>query len=228
MMKNVIREAEPAILKKNKKKWTKDLMTAVKSYHRTGKRVPSYLQERYRKDEIKDTLKRMYSDQEENYFCCYCETEIDIVDYPHIEHKMPKDPDMFPEQTYEWDNLHLVCTKCNGNKRNLWDNAHPILDAAIDIPVSDHMAYTVDYTGIYRQGLTDRGNTTIEHAKLNRKKLLKARQKIYFEVLKAIQEIILLKNDPRISTYKEILNNKAAGPFGSFIQWSLEDWKIIE
>jgi len=182
-MKNVAREAKPAILNNNADKWTAELMAAVEEYRQAGKKVPSKLQERYRKPEIRDALKRMYSDEEGNNFCCYCESEIDVVDYPHIEHKMPKDPDCFPEQTYEWENLHLACTKCNGNKSNKWDEHNPILDAVKDVPIHEHLSFLSDNTtGVYRMGLSKRGNTTIKHADLNRQKLRRARQKVYLEI----------------------------------------------
>lgn len=226
-MKNVIREAKPAILINKADDWTDELMVAVKNYRDTGEKVPSNLQERYRKQEIKDALKRMYSDKDGNNFCCYCESEIDVVDYPHIEHKMPKDPDLFPEYTYEWENLHLACTKCNGNKSNQWNGNHPILDAVKDKPIQNHLAYMVDITGVYRLGLSERGNTTIKHTKLNRDKLLRARLTLYLDIMEAINEIILLKSDPKIFTHKQILKNKSKGSHGALIQWALQKWGIM-
>lgn len=189
-MKNVSREPKPIDLVDNAKRWTTELLDAVKVYRDTGKKVPPNLKERYKKDSIKDALKRMYSDQEDNTFCCYCETEIDIVDYPNIEHRKPKAPDFFPESTYEWKNLHLACTQCNTQKSNQWNHGSPILDSVNDVPVNTHLIYKADVTGVYRLGLTARGNTTIDHTSLNRRKLLKARQKIYLDISEAIKEII--------------------------------------
>ena len=227
-MKNVSRQPKPIDLIDNAELWTAELMDAVEVYRNTGKSVPPNLQERYRKTSIKDALKHMYSDQEDNNFCCYCENEIDIVDYPHIEHRKPKAPDFFPESTYEWENLHLACTKCNTKKSNQWNNDSQILDAVNDVPVSQHLIYRNEVNGVYRFGLTDRGNTTIDHTDLNRKKLLKARQKIYLDILNAIKEIVRLKNDPRVKTCKDILRNKAKGQFGSLIQWSMDEWGITD
>src|SRR6185369_5705230 len=138
-MKNVKRVPKPAILIEKEAKWTKELMDAVAEYKSTGKPVPPTLIERYRKDEIKDALKRMYSDEDNNNFCCYCEAKIDVVDYPHIEHRKPKDPDLFPVDAFNWDNLHLACTKCNTSKSNKWDQVNPILCAVEDNPVNDHL-----------------------------------------------------------------------------------------
>lgn len=226
-MKNVTREAKPAILNNEADKWTAELMVAVEKYRNTGKKVPSVLQNRYRKIEIKDALKRMYSDEDGNNFCCYCESEIDVVDYPHIEHKKPKDPDFFPEKTYEWENLHLACTKCNGNKSNKWDAVNPILDAVDDTPIDSHLSFIVDdTTGVYRSVISSRGKTTIEHADLNRSKLRTARKRIYLEILKVIQEIVRLKDNPRAFTHKEILINKSKGPHGALIQWALNEWGV--
>lgn len=227
-MKNVLREPQPIDLVENAEKWTAELMGAVETYRKTGVSVPSYLQEHYRKASIKDALKRMYSDEEGNNCCCYCESEIDIVDYPHIEHRKPKAPDLFPESTYEWENLHLACTQCNTNKGNKWDSINPILDAVNDSPIHDHLGYTVDATGVYRMGLTDQGNTTIDHANLNRRKLLRARRTIYQNISEIIKLIVRLKDNPQVRTYKLILKNKAKGEFGSLIKWSMDEYGLTD
>lgn len=196
-MKNVIRETKPLTLHKNAATWKQDLMAAVAIYKRNGTPVPARLKDKYKKAEVLAALKRMYSDDDGNNFCCYCEAEIDVVDYPHIEHRKPKAPDKFPESTFVWNNLHLSCSICNNNKLDQWDRDNPILDAVRDNPIKDHLEYRDDNTGVYRNALSMRGKTTIEHTDMNRHKLRRARQTIYRDVSEAIKEILLLRDDPR-------------------------------
>lgn len=227
-MKNVTRGPKPAILIEKENKWTTELMTAVAEYRHSGKAVPPLLLNRYRNKEIRDALKRMYSDEDGNNFCCYCESKIDVVDFPHIEHRKPKDPDLFPEEAFSWKNLHLACTKCNNKKSNQWDAVNPILCAVQDNPVSDHLSYEDDFPDVYRHAESPRGLTTIIQTDLNRKTLLKSRLILYHSILKLFREIVRLKNDHRTYTFREILKKKAKGEYGSLIQWSLEKWGLNE
>lgn len=63
---------------------------------------------RYRMKDIKEALKRIYSNK-----CAYCEQNINDT-YFHIEHYRPKD--IYYWLAYSWDNLLLCCTKCNTKK----------------------------------------------------------------------------------------------------------------
>jgi uncharacterized protein (TIGR02646 family) len=225
-VKNVIRETKPLTLHKHAVTWKQDLMAAVAIYKRNGTPIPARLQNKYRKSEVLAALKRMYSDDDGNNFCCYCEAEIDLVDYPHIEHRRPKAPDKFPEKTFEWNNLHLSCSICNQKKLDQWDKNSPILDAVKDNPIKDHLAYCDDETGVYRDALSKRGATTIAHTDMNRHKLRRARQIIYRDVSKAILEILSLKDSPKVLARKQILQNKEKGKFGSLITWLLEEYDV--
>lgn len=221
------RSPKPLTLHKNAEKWKRELMVAVRKYRRDGTTIPSKLKIRYKKQPVLDALKQMYSDPEGNALCCYCESEIEIVTYPHIEHRKPKDPDCFPEKTFTWTNLHLGCPKCNGHKGNQWNADYPILDAAVD-NVSEHLDYVPKPAGVYRLTKSERGITTEKHADLNRDHLIKARQKILWSILKTIDLIKDNEEDPAMHTYKQILRDEAKGKFGSLIQWALEKGGIEE
>ena len=142
-MRNVSRGPVPDTLRRNAIKWTKELHDAIAKSKRDGKKVPDKFYNKYKKDSIQEALLKMYGDGDFCY-CCYCESIIDDVSYEHIEHRMPKNKtkDKYPKKTYDWDNLHLSCEKCNCNKGTKYDEKHPILDATKD-SIKEYMGYKV-------------------------------------------------------------------------------------
>jgi uncharacterized protein (TIGR02646 family) len=119
---------------------------------------------RYNQKEVRQALDEMYRN-----YCCYCEGAVGAVGADQIEHRKPVDT--FPRETFEWENLHLACVGCNRAKSNKWDQNAPILDAAGDIPIDDHLGYQCSETGMRRTWFTSRGETTVKHANINREKL---------------------------------------------------------
>ncbi|MHB9026598.1 MAG: HNH endonuclease [Armatimonadota bacterium] len=214
-MKNVTREIKPESLIQNADEW-KRLVLENKD---NGKEIPPALIEKYKQTDVKESLTRMYSD-EDGCYCCYCEAQIDDVDYPHIEHRKPKSK--FPECAFDWDNLHLACPKCNIHKGNQWDEENEILDATVD-PIKDHLSYREGIRGIYRETLSKRGITTVEHADLDRLALLKGRKKVYDSMMKLIREIQEMGKDPRVYTRTKILMaDFSSGQYGSLIKWLID------
>lgn len=219
-MKNVIRTTKPDSLRRNASKWTGDLLKAIEDLNNNGTPVPKILYGRYKKPDVLDNLKRMYGDSDVTCLCCYCESAIQVVSYPQIEHRKPKS--IYPESTFDWDNLHLVCEKCNGPKGNKYNEQASILDAVVDIPIKKHLGYKLSITkGIYRETLSDRGITTVKHADLDRFDLLRARLKVYLSMTEAVQEIKDLGNNPKAYTAKKILRDKCSEEYGSLIEWFL-------
>lgn len=209
-MKNVNRKSKPESLVNYASTW-KDLLLKAKD---EGKSF-DYLLNNYRKDDIRETLEKMYSD-DYGCYCCYCEGQIDEVSFEQIEHRKPKS--IYPEYAFDWDNLHLACQKCNTNKRDKWNEVNEILDAVLD-PIKDHLGYEVDFHGVYRLTLSNRGITTVEHADLNRASLLKGRTRVYQETMKAVDNIRSLGDDPRTYTDIRMLRDFVSGKYGSVIDW---------
>ena len=224
-MRNVIRTTEPDSLRRKASEWTDDLLKAIEDSNNNDTPVPTKFYNRYKKPDVLDNLKRMYGDDDGTCLCCYCESEIEAVSFPQIEHRKPKS--IYPESTFDWYNLHLVCEKCNNAKRNKYNEDAPILDAVEDIPIKKHLGYKVNITkGVYRETITDRGITTVEHADLDRFSLLKARQKVYLSMIEAVQRINKLGQSPKVYTAKKILRDKCLEEYGSFIEWVLDEWNI--
>ena len=227
-MRNVSRGSLPDTLRKNSKKWTKELLEEIKKSKQTGKNVPDKYYNKYKQDDVKKELKSMYGDGDFCY-CCYCESIIDDVSYEHIEHRMPKNTtkDKYPENTFDWGNLHLSCEKCNINKGKRYDEKHPILDAIKDT-IKEHLGYKVSPSGkgVYRETLTKRGLTTVKHADLDRSTLRMGRLRVFHATIEAINEIIRLGEDSRVYTKTKMLRDKSNEEHGSLIEHLLDKWNI--
>lgn len=229
-MRNITRTQEPESLRKNAKNWTKELLNAIKKVKRTNGSVPNKYYNQYRKDDIREALQRMYGDGTFT-FCCYCESIIDDVSFNHIEHRKPKKKslDKYPEETYNWHNLHLACGKCNGYKREQYNESEEILDAVLDRPIEEHLSYELAEAGlgVYRIGLSERGNTTIRHPKLNRLSLRMARLRIYNRTIKAIKQIKTHADKPQTKAKSQILYDMCEKEeHGTLIMHLLHEWGI--
>lgn len=209
-MRNRTRPASPNSLKNNAKKWTKELLSEIRRAKKAKgakRRVPVRYYDRYKKPDVQATLAAMYQ-----HLCCYCESRIGVVDYPHIEHRRPKR--RFPRTAFAWDNLHWACIQCNDAKGEKWDRKNPILDA-VDDKVDDHLSYYA----VYRTEKTKRGDTTIQHAKLNREGLLETRQGLLTDFIGLVHDIQLSTDASRRRVAKQILSRKCQGEHGSFFTY---------
>jgi len=191
----------------------RNLLKKKKECSRNNSTIPDGYFDKYRQKDILDSLKLMYKS-----LCCYCEARIGIVDYPHIEHRMPKK--VYPKYTYDWNNLHLSCTMCNVSKGSKYDAKNPILDAVKDNPITDHLTYEI----VWRKPNTNRGNTTIIHTGLNREELRTARQDILLRVLTLIAEINNNANNPENGMRLEQLEILSEDQFGSLIKYAMDSF----
>jgi uncharacterized protein (TIGR02646 family) len=114
---------KPQVLEANADKWTKELMTYVNS----GNKIPETVKNRYNQTEVKETLKR-----ETHCKCMYCESYISAVSPEHIEHYRPKA--LYPEKTFEWENLGLSCPWCNIKKKDEFDENCAVINPYYENP----------------------------------------------------------------------------------------------
>lgn len=169
-MRKVKRLPQPKSLKDNAAQWTKELMDEIDKQGSYAK-VDDSFKNRFRQDDVKDTLERMY-----RRHCCYCESVIGTSTYGRIEHLKPKSRPQFYQYAFEWDNLHWCCEICNTSyKKMQWNFQYPILDPAKD-NIDEFLELNLT-TGMY-EGIGDnkRAQTTIEHTGMNRERLVKARR----------------------------------------------------
>jgi uncharacterized protein (TIGR02646 family) len=110
-MIQVNRTHEPTVLKKNASAWSKKYISEVNAYianpNPANKKRKEIAEKRYNHQKVKNSLKCMFEGK-----CAYCESHVGHIDYPHIEHYRPKSK--FPALCFDWNNLLLGCTVCNG------------------------------------------------------------------------------------------------------------------
>lgn len=116
--------------------------------------------------------------------CAYCESKIEHIDYPHIEHYRPKS--QFPEYCFDWENLLLACTICNGKEFKganfpLTSTGEPVLNPCEDEPnnflqfeIEEEEVSECGYIAIVKPN-NERGEITEKTLGLNRLPLLRER-----------------------------------------------------
>lgn len=223
-MRNVSRTAKPKTLVRNAAKWKSALLAEIKKCKGTSKEVDEKYFNRYRKKEVKESLQTMYAEK-----CCYCEATITNVAFEDIEHRKPKAKNLFPHLAFEWKNLHLACPKCNNTKSNQWDKKFPILDAVKD-DVDIHLDYKVSGVGLLRWPKTNRGDTTVRHAGLDRDSLPVTRMLLFGRALAAIESMneALEEGVDKLKLRAEAraLQLEAKDDYGSVVTWTMEKYLV--
>ncbi len=185
-MIQIQRVEEPIILKKNAKKWEKELL-AIKakidviddkksSQFKKIKLAYTTAEARYNHKEIKDLLK---GESMFNGKYAYCESQILHIDYGHIEHFYPKSK--YPEKAFDWENLLLACGVCNGiNQKGdnfPIDNNDPLLINPCEDNPDAYFTFEYDseaeLASVYGKNM--KGETTEKLLKLNRRELIRHR-----------------------------------------------------
>lgn len=179
-MHSVTRTTQPTSLREHADEWTKNLLEQLNVFREVNK-IPQKYTDKYRQADVQKELRKMYKKR-----CCYCESKIGAQTHEHIEHLKPKS--IFPQECFEWENLHWVCPICNSdNKSNKWDRENPILD-----PTKDRIGDCIDIdliTGdIIPIGENERAKTTIRDTGLNRNKLREERQ----DLIRELNELVVI------------------------------------
>lgn len=166
-MRNVVRGQEPKLFRSKADGWRKALLGRVA----TGEKVSSYYYDRYNQPNTKTIRKELENNLLKMYegMCCYCEEATPRMQ-GEIEHLKPKK--RFPINAYEWKNLHWVCRVCNRRKLEKYDEAKPILDPSDAESISNHIELEIEedigWVWLINKDNSARGDTTINHADLNR------------------------------------------------------------
>lgn len=173
----------PEILQQNARDWTVELLALIEG----GREVESGILRRYAHSSIKSQVKQDSYDK-----CIYCESKITHISYGDIDHIKPKS--RFPAETYSWDNLALVCNKCNNTKRDNYDPATPPIN-----PYRENPALFLKAVGaiIWPEPGNDRGQVTVSIVKLNRTELLE-RRRARLEQIRPMFENIARAINPEI------------------------------
>ncbi|WP_101845867.1 HNH endonuclease [Zhihengliuella sp. ISTPL4] len=186
----------PEVLVVNGGAWAEEYVTAV----RAGNAKTA---ERWRHSEIVGSLRRETGER-----CAYCESLIEDVAYPHVEHIAPKSK--FPELAHAWSNLTWACPKCNIAKGDFYHPTEGLLNPFVDDPLN-HM----DFVGaMVMPRLNDaRGRLTERKLRLNRSGLLKSRARRLESLLALVQEWNLAEGALRDVLEEAIRRDVDAGEY---------------
>lgn len=208
-MIRVERCAEPEVLKRNKNNWTQALVSSPTP----SKRERALL--KYRHPQVKRALVELFHGK-----CAYCESNIRHVDFGHIEHFRPKSKARYLNLVFEWKNLFLACSICNGPNFK-WDRfpeeleGGPPVNPCDDIP-EEHFRFIFDPKAKVATvtAKTRRGEVTIALLGLNRPDLRAYRSKF-------VEKLVVLsrfaENDDEAKELLE-LAMRDEGEFAAFIR----------
>lgn len=127
------------------------------------------------KKETVEKLQEMYKG-----CCAYCEGEYVGTSYPQIDHFKPKH--LYPELTFDYNNMNLSCEKCNQRKSDKFDEK--LIDPSKDEP-DEHIKFE-KWKAI---DLDERGKISIDIYDLNSEKKIYKRTKNYLELKERIDMI---------------------------------------
>ncbi len=157
--------------------------------------------ENYKHTDNKKALKDASHDK-----CMYCESKISHVYYGDIEHIKPKSK--YPSLEYEWSNLGFVCSKCNGIKKNKYNESTSYINPYEEDPSK----YILALGALVKQKKgSERGEITISEnlgIGLNRAQLLERRNERLNSVQKAIDSCFRTANTALREQALEELKNE--------------------
>lgn len=191
-MISISKSNKPEILEQNDADWTNELMEKINN----GEEIPKSLKERYRHSQIKDAVVEETSGK-----CCYCESNVSHVYPGDIEHIKPKS--IFPNLTFDWDNLTFVCSKCNNKKRDYYslNGGVNIINPYIENPLSHLYSFGPMIMHINNSKV---GEFTWKKLDLNRMPLIEKRK----EKIESIQTLIDKYNRENDEALKELLKQE--------------------
>jgi uncharacterized protein (TIGR02646 family) len=169
----LVKLPEPKVLVENRERWTEEYAA-----YKRGEDVPKAAARRYADPAIQEALKL-----ETTRKCAYCESRIEHIDYPHIEHISPKTAR--PDLVCDWLNLTLACTKCNVAKGDYYEPDCELVNPYRD-EIDDHLIFAGAH--VYHRS-SERGLVTVDQVDLNRSELV-ARRKEAIEAYTRIRDLI--------------------------------------
>jgi hypothetical protein len=156
--------------------------------------------------------------------CMYCESYIQNVYFGDVEHIKPKSK--YPELEFEWTNLGFVCAKCNGNKKDRFDDSTPYVNPYEENP--DEFIIAVGALLKNKRG-NERGELTITDIGLNRNNLIEKRQEKLELVSRFVDACMRTSNQRLKDLALEELKKEAEADkeFSLFIKMLLERHQIL-
>lgn len=239
-MIQVSKKEIPDILQRNQQEWTTILINLVHEYGGYDK-IPESIKNiavnKYRHEEIKNAVIDITKGK-----CVFCESYIDNVDYPNIEHFYPKS--VHPKFTFKWSNLFPACRKCNIPKDDFDTKNNPFLH-----PVKDNAEEYFEYDELKIKIKADapdydKAYNTIAKCNLDRITLCRQHSEIlltFYEVELEINKNIkhyksLTQNASKVKNCIKLLDSidnlkmqtKYNMPYASFLRFIIKESSIIK
>lgn len=190
--------AEPQILLSNKSKWTTDLLNLVSKYHSYDK-IPQKAKDAatkfYRHPEIQTALKGANGLAK----CVYCESSVDLTSPCTIEHYHPKS--LYPNETFEWDNLFACCGLCNSSKNDFDTYKQPFIHPENEDPEDFLTFEDMMYVPKFKTGIEcQKAENVIVQCNLQRTPLIQEHAQIMISFVNCCNAI--KENLEKYSTYE--------------------------
>lgn len=189
----------------------------------------------YKADDVREQL---INDQYSK--CAYCECKL-IKEYNDVEHYRPKNKDMYWWLGHTWSNLLYACNYCNrsckkdnfplendSTRFNLDLEQPLIINPSIDNPL-DHIAFNrYMIVPLMINGIEDnKGKTTIDILKLNRKELINERKKVY-ETYVAINNIMRCAQSIQLNIITSgIADNRLIVDLSELLDWCDQEFNKL-
>ncbi len=155
-MRQLLKGPKPPVLVVNEVEWTTNYVAA---YGTLAERSA----EKWRHAQIRESLRI-----ETGAKCAYCESYVDDVSFPHVEHIVPKG--IRQDLAHTWSNLTSACGRCNTYKGDFYS------DSGVFHPYDDDPSSIKFHAGfIDRDFGADRAETTIRRLRLDRPELTRSR-----------------------------------------------------
>ena len=233
---------EPDVLKANKAQWTKDLMALIVkygSYRDIPQQEKSFAVKNYSHPDISLALKGVHAKAK----CVYCEAYVDVTGYATIEHFHPKS--LYPNETFEWDNLFVGCSVCNTPKNSFDTGKEPFIHPIIDDP-EDYLTFdNLQYVPKHAAGIAyQKAQNVIENCKLQRLALVREHAELLITFLKTRDSLVnkiknynehtraqkKLEDAAEIFSSLDELNKEAAddAQYAGFIRYLLRKYDAIK
>ena len=178
---------EPQILLTNKLKWTTDLLNLVnqyQSYDKIPQKEKESVTKNYRHSEIQATLKGCNGIAK----CVYCESSVDLTSPSTIEHYHPKS--LYPNETFEWDNLFACCGLCNSSKNDFDTYKQPFIHPENEEPENFLTFEDMMYVPKFKVGTEyQKAENVITKCDLQRTPLIRAHAEILYSFRKSCEAL---------------------------------------
>lgn len=170
-------------------------------------KIKDKLTKQFDLDRNKDVWNQPYIkaalEQMSNTKCAYCECDLKKEsNYMQVEHFKPKS--LFPTLVVEWDNLLPACQRCNGAKRDFYDEVDGLIHPVFDEP-REFISFLSDSATLSYKNT--KGKNSILKIKLNDPRVWCEREKVIKQLEKSLDNLSKWLEQKNIEEVENIVIN---------------------